>query len=114
MNWPNDADGDTFRRLQRAGFDLRKTYSIDFNVDFDSWPPPKEAVEILKAKFPKLKLLDPDEEAIKEGRNGYILFQIEDKLTYDLVIRIQEDVTNLVKKYGGVCESWGVLHEKIA
>jgi len=30
--WPDDADGDVFRRMQKSGFDFDKAVDIDFNV----------------------------------------------------------------------------------
>ncbi len=41
MTWPQDADGDVFRQLQKSGFDFTKLYVVDFNVDFAKWPRPK-------------------------------------------------------------------------
>jgi len=46
--WPNDADGDVFRRMQKSEFDFDKAIDIDFNVDFDSWPPSDELVCMLR------------------------------------------------------------------
>ena len=31
-------------------------------------------------------------------------------MTYDLVVRLQAELTELVERFGGRCESWGVLH----
>ncbi len=38
MDWPNDADGDVFRRLKNSNFDFSKKYTIDFTIDFQFWP----------------------------------------------------------------------------
>jgi len=38
-DWPDDADGGVFRNLAANAFDFSKQYSVDYNVDFDSWPP---------------------------------------------------------------------------
>ena len=105
MTWPNDADGDVLRRLEENGFDFSKEYEIDFNVDFDNWPPPDEAINKIKEHYPNIEKIEPDEEY-----EGYLLFQVKTKINYELVTSIQRKVTELVKQYGGVCESWGVLH----
>jgi Regulator of ribonuclease activity B len=106
MNWPADADGNVLRKMQERGFDFSKKYVIDFNVDFDEWPPSKTAVAVLSREHPSTRLHEP----IVEDR-GYIQFQIFAPLTYDLVINTQSYVTELVAPYGGYCESWGVLHD---
>jgi hypothetical protein len=105
VNWPNDADGDVFRRLQQSNFDFDRRHLIDFDVDFEDWPPQEEAIELLKREFPTLKVYAPNFED-----EGYLQFQVHEFVSYELVVRIQEHVTELMKPYGGTCESWGILH----
>lgn len=105
MDLPDDADGDVIRRLQRSGFDFSRPCTIDFNVDFEPWPPPDAAIRALSAMYPSAKVYEPDGEA-----PGYIQFEVYDLLTYRLVIRIQSDVTEAMRPFGGECCSWGVLH----
>jgi hypothetical protein len=105
MNWPNDADGNVFRRLQEQNFDFEKPYAIDFQVDFDRWPPTRQALERLRNRYPSATAHEPDAES-----RGYVQFQVRDRLTYELVTRIQADITDLMAPFGGKCNSWGVLH----
>jgi hypothetical protein len=105
-NWPNDADGDVLRRLSAKGFDFSKSYIIDFNVDFDQWPPSEKAVNAIKDAFPEVKVHDDD-----ENGGGYMLFKLNCLLTYELVMETQAKATALVAEYGGRCESWGILHK---
>jgi hypothetical protein len=58
--WPNDADGDVLRRMQSSGFDFDSTTDIDFNVDFDAWPPAEELIGRLRAQFSQMKMYPPD------------------------------------------------------
>lgn len=112
MNWPNDADGDVFRRLEEKNFDFDSTVQVDFNIDFDHWPLSKEEQEFVKGLYPNSELIDPDEEDIEAGDDmGYVQFQVVGKLTYELVIEVQGAVTNQMRQIGGVCESWGVMQE---
>ena len=104
MTWPNDVDGDVFRQLQRSGFNFGKTYVVDFNVDFVNWPPPHEAVEVLRKKYKELELRPPE-----DGDIGHIAFQLKGKLSYEWVVRVQREATALVARHGGKCETWGVL-----
>jgi hypothetical protein len=103
MIWPPDADGDVFRRLEHDGFDFGKPHLIDFNVDFDSWPPNPEAVALLRAHYPSTTIYEPDGES-----SGYALVQVHSRLDYDYVVEMQKTLSNLMEPHGGSCESWGV------
>jgi len=61
---------------------------------------------LLQDKYPAIQIINPDDEY-----DGYITFKIFDELTYYLVMSIQKDISELVKPYGGICESWGVLQD---
>jgi hypothetical protein len=106
MNWPNDVDGDVFRRLNDSNFNFSIKHTIDFNIDFDHWPPQSDVVNRLQNKYSHIKIIEHSDEY-----SGYISFQIHNKLTYSLVIKIQKDISELVKPYGGICESWGVMQD---
>ncbi|MBT9495569.1 MAG: ribonuclease E inhibitor RraB [Paucibacter sp.] len=101
--WPDDADGDVLRRMKARDFDFEQPCLIDFNVDFEVWPPSETAMRMLEQQYPSTK-------AYPSGTGGYVQFQIYGKLTYDLVICTQRDVSQEMAEFGGVCESWGVLH----
>ena len=103
MNWPDDADGDVLRRLEQEGFDFTQVHEIDFNVDFESWPPPEKAISLLSEKYGNIEIIPPEEEY-----EGYVLFRIKDRLTYELVIHVQEETNLIMGPYQGVCESWGL------
>lgn len=105
-DWPDDADGDVFRRLAEHGFDFSKQYCVDYNVDFEVWPPAQAAIEHLESMYGPITLHDPS------GRSGgYIQFNILGRLTYEEVTSIQRKVSAAMKPYGGICESWGVLQD---
>jgi hypothetical protein len=105
FDWPDDADGDVLRRLKRSGFDFSATWNIDFNIDLDSWPPPEALIKELSQRFERVGVIEPDQPG-----NGYIAFVVNSKLTYELVISVQRVASEIAKPFGGVCESWGVLH----
>jgi hypothetical protein len=107
MDWPNDADGDVFRSLERSGLDFSKDCLVEFNVDFAMWPPSQIAIDLLSKEYPSVKVYAPDDEG-----PGYIQFQVYAKLTYELVTSVQAHITELMEAFGGKCESWGVLHTR--
>ncbi|MEQ1594393.1 MAG: ribonuclease E inhibitor RraB [Casimicrobium sp.] len=104
-NWPDDADGDVLRRMAARKFDFSKPYTIDFNIDFEVWPPPEEALRTLSKEFADWRAYEPDGDS-----PGYVLFQVLDVLSYERVVSVQKQATELMTPFGGVCESWGVLH----
>lgn len=105
MNWPDDADGDVFRRLEAKGFDFSKSYAVDYNIEFEVWPPTPVALEILRSLYGSIEVFEPDEDG-----DGYILFQVIGPVTYEGVTSIQRLASSAMQPYGGVCESWGVMH----
>ncbi len=104
MKFTNDVDGDVLRSLQDQGFDFSRAVSIDFNVDFPYWPPSQKALATLENTFGHIEVYEPEDEY-----EGYVLFQLNDLLTHDLVVSTQEAAAKLMQPYQGVCESWGVL-----
>jgi hypothetical protein len=112
MNIPNDADRDVLRRMAEHGFDFSHPAVIDFNIDFDHWPLRSDEMEIIKTKFPNAVAIDPNAEDLKDGNAiGYVQFQLIDLVTYELVVSTQDIATDLTKRIGGICESWGVMQE---
>ena len=103
--WPADADGDVLRRMEAGGFDFSRPCLIDFNVDFETWPPADAAFSLLQERYPSLEAYAPSDDGA-----GYLQFQVLETLSYELVTRIQSEVSESMAPFGGVCESWGVLH----
>ncbi|WP_133001239.1 ribonuclease E inhibitor RraB [Luteimonas arsenica] len=104
-DWPDDADGGVFRRLAAAGFDFSQDWSVDYNVDFEEWPPAEVALELLRSVYGSLSLYPPDEHGA-----GYVQFQVVGPVTYEGVTSVQRRVSATMLPFGGVCESWGVMH----
>lgn len=112
MEWPNNADGDVFRRLKSSDFNFSKEYDIDFNIDFDHWPLTVNTISFFQSNYPNLKIIEPNEEEIDSGDiNGYIEIQIRHKVEYDFVIKTQSKLTKMSQPFGGWCESWGVMQD---
>ena len=104
-DWPDDADGGVFRNLAADGFDFSVPHSVDYNVDFGSWPPPAAALEWLRAQYGGLGLYPPGDDM-----GGYVEFKVLGPLTYEGVTSTQRRVSGAMEPFGGVCESWGVMH----
>ena len=104
MSWPADADGDVFRRLQSLGFNFSEPHAIDFNVEFNQWPPPREALNLLLARCPSLEVIEPEPEV-----PGYVALSIVGNVSYEHVTSVQRSISLELAKFGGICASWGVL-----
>jgi len=101
MTWPSGADGDVMRRLQRDNFHFDREVEIDFNVDFETWPPHDKALMSLKSAKPNAPVT-------MNNAAQYVLVQLRGLLTYPFVISTQAELTEISRPFGGRCESWGV------
>jgi hypothetical protein len=106
-NWPPDADGDVFRRLEARNVDFAVEHEIDFNVDFECWPPHEDAVAWLQTRFRDVEIFEPGADF-----NGYIQFKLHSTLNYSLVVETQAEVSTQMQRYGGICETWGVMQPR--
>ena len=104
--FPDDVDGDVLRRMAEDGFDFSKSVDIDFNIDFDSWPPPEAFMVKIRERHPDAQVIEPGE-GDDEDDEGYVQVVVHDVLSYDLVMRVQSELSALAAPFGGVCESWG-------
>jgi len=91
--------------MSSHGFDFSSPANIDFNIDFDEWPPSKEFLGHLRSQFSEVFVYDPDEHG-----GGYVRIVVNALVTYDLVMFVQKSVSEIAAPFGGICESWGVLH----
>jgi hypothetical protein len=91
------------RRMNSQGFDFSLSTLIYFNVCFEMWPPPREAITVLSRRYGNLTIHEP-----VGCIPGDVTFQIYDRVSYELVTRVQRGVTRLVGLFSGRCESWGV------
>jgi hypothetical protein len=105
-DWPDDVDGGVFRRLVEHGFDFSQPHWVDFNVDFDSWPPSESAVAWLKSNYDSVELVAPSDDF-----NGYAEFRVFGPVTHESVTTVQRRVSSAMSQWGGICESWGVMQD---
>jgi|SRR5581483_3884573 len=98
MRWPNGADGDVLRKLNDGGFDFSQPTLIEFEVDFQSWPPSPLAFATLSRHYPSLTRHEPDDED-----EGYLQLQVYALVTYELVTNVQNEVTELRAPFRGEC-----------
>lgn len=103
-NWPDTADGDVLRRLEARGFDFDKPCWIDFNIDFKTPKPSTGTVDVVTAAYPDARI-----QSEQDGERSYLLVKVFGRLSYEFVIQLQDELSKLMRPFGGICESWGVL-----
>lgn len=107
MNWPKTKDGELLRRLHRDGINLFAPQKLEFNVDFNYWPPSAEVLTLLKSKYRDIKLYEPGE--YDESQEGYVSVRTRSVVSHEYVTRTQHEITEVVGAYGGYCNSWALL-----
>ncbi|ESQ83234.1 hypothetical protein AEAC466_13360 [Asticcacaulis sp. AC466] len=95
MDWPSDADGDVMRRLQKGGFDFDREVEIDFNIDFDRWPPDASIMAVLANAFPS---------ATVSVEEGYMRVQVRSLVTYAFD-------ENAGRPHSDMCRIWRNMRE---
>jgi len=105
-DWPDDADGGVFRSLVEHGFDFSKLHTVDYNIDFPKWPPPREAIALLESMYGSVALYEPNEHS-----DGYAQFRLHELVNYERVLSVQRSASKAMHPFGGVCESWGVMQD---
>ena len=102
-DWPDDADGGVFRSLHQDGFDFSRPHQVDYNIDFDDWPPHLEAIEILRSTYGVVETHAPSDLG-----NGYAQFKVYGPVSYEGVTSVQRRASAAMAPFGGICETWGV------
>ena len=102
MSWPADADGDVFRSLEADGFDFGAEALIDFNVEVLDPEQMGDAIDAAITLYPDAGIGEED---------TYFVVQLKARLTYDLVMQVQQKLTAATAPFTGKCESWGVLSD---
>ena len=102
MSWPEGEDGDVFRSLEQDGFDFSAEVPIDFNVDVADPANIGPAIDAALEVYPDAAIGLEDD---------YFVIQLQARLTYELVISAQQKLTAATAKFGGNCDSWGVMHD---
>jgi wyosine [tRNA(Phe)-imidazoG37] synthetase (radical SAM superfamily) len=111
MNYPNDANGDVFRRMEAHGFYFSKEYVVDFHAVMAT---EEEADQIARMYV-----------ADDEGKNEFV--NIETKahpkegmevllskkmiVSHEAVTKFETILADRVSKLDGYLDGWGVLSD---
>jgi Regulator of ribonuclease activity B len=101
MDYPNDADGDSLRRVRDGGSDMSLPMTIDFSIDV-----PNESAARAVAALVSTHGFDPSI-SDNEGRGWWSVYCSKTMLaTYDSVVSVQGQLNELAKPQGGICDGW--------
>lgn len=101
MDYPNDSDGDTLRRVREAGSDMSQPMTIDFDVNV-----PNEAAARAVAGLVEEHGFDPSI-SDNDGRGAWSVYCSKTMVaTYEGVTAVRRQLNELTRPEGGVCEVW--------
>lgn len=116
--FPNDEDGNALRSLKEEGLDLSKEVEIEFAVDSPDEASSKEIAAAMTFKgFPTKIVYDEGE--LEEGEeitpeseefapSWTVYSNIRMVPEHGEIIRIQEELDEISKPFGGKSDGWGI------
>jgi hypothetical protein len=101
MNYPNDSDGDSLRKVAEAGADMSLPMTIDFSVEA-----PDERAARAIAELVSTCGFDP---SISDngGSGSWSVYCSKTMLaTYEGVVAVRAQLNELSKLHAGHCDGW--------
>ncbi|WP_133471865.1 ribonuclease E inhibitor RraB [Paraglaciecola marina] len=110
MEYPDDANGDVFRRLEEDNFDFSLEYPVDFFAVYET----EREADIVAKQFAsdwkagqKFKNIE-----IRPGENGGMELELVPimQVTYENISNFEVKLAERTAKVNGYLDGWGVLH----
>lgn len=111
MQFPNDVNGDVFRRMQSSGFDFSKPHDVEYFAVFRT---EEEAVSVAKQYVADHKAGDKLKNIeTKPAESGGMELQLVKTMlvTYENVTTFESNLADRVSKHDGYLDGWGVLQQ---
>lgn len=99
---PDDADGDALRKLARAGSDLTKPMTVDFAIAAPSGSAARSIAEAVSELGFAVNIFHNEE---TDRVSCYCSKEMIP--TYDALIRIQVQLDEVSRPFGGYSDGWG-------
>jgi hypothetical protein len=104
VDYPNDADGDSLRRVRDGGSDMSLPMTIDFAVKVSSESAARALADLVSTHGFDPSISDND------GRGSWSVYCSKTMLaTYDGVVSVQAQLNELAKSHGGTTDGWGTF-----
>jgi regulator of RNase E activity RraB len=108
MNFPNDADGDVLRSLQKKGVDLSQPRVIEFYCfASDRLVADKISKKIILPGFENEVFESKDTNDSTEIYSVYFVCSMVPN--YADIVRIQNELNAKLNRFGTTCDGWGTL-----
>jgi len=108
--YPDNDNGDVFRRLEEANFDFSQEYAVDFYAVYAT----EEEADIVARQFASdwnagQKFKNIETRPVEEGGIELELVPVM-KVTYENVAAFEKKLADRTSKVTGYLDGWGVLH----
>jgi hypothetical protein len=104
-DFPNDADGDTLRRIANDGSDMHKPMFINFQVAVPDEAAANGLANVAYAMGYRVTIYDSPECSLPWTCECSVRMLA----TYDGVLAIQDELASLSKQFGGHPDGWGTF-----
>jgi hypothetical protein len=111
MKYPDDANGDVFRRLEESGFDFSAEHVVDF---FSVYASESEADQVAQMYLADHKAGDSFTNIeTRPHHEGGMELTLSRKMhvTYEAITRFEQQLAERACMAGGSLDGWGVLQE---
>jgi len=111
MIFPNDANGDVFRRLQSSDFDFTAEYVVDFYSVLATEEGADSVAKMFLADHKAGRKLANIE--TKPHDEGGMCLELSRKMvvSYEAIVEFESLLSQRVDQFGGYLDGWGVMHE---
>ena len=111
MTYPNDENGDVFRRMEANGFDFSKEHVVDFHAVMATEEEADKVARMFLADHKAGQKLENIE--TKPHDVGGMCLDIAKKmiLTYESVTEFESLLAERISQFEGHLDGWGVMQE---
>lgn len=108
--YPDNDNGDVFRRLEEADFDFSQEYAVDFYAVYAT----EEEADIVARQFASdwkagEKFKNIETRPAEKGGMELELVPVM-KVTYENIAAFEKKLSDRTSKVNGYLDGWGVLH----
>lgn len=108
--YPDDDNGDVFRRLEGADFDFSQEYAVDFYAVYAT----EEEADVVARQFATdwksgQKFKSIETRPAEKGGMELELVPVM-KVTYENITAFENKLADRTSKVNGYLDGWGVLH----
>ena len=111
MKYPDDVNGDVFRRMQDSGFDFTVEHIVDFYSVFASEAEADQIARMYLADHKAGELLTDIETRPHEEGGMELILSKRMLVTYEAITEFEKKLRERVSRVEGYLDGWGVLQE---